>query len=144
MEKNRGGCLPGTWTYIDNTIIRFLPGLIQILYLVSLHFAICIGCMPSYFICPRRGIWSLHRVPGFPRYRISGNFRGVLNFVIFGVQFQSWNWKLQPHVPHLNARYLDHEIKNFGTLSRISRKIHPPKISGYIRYGHNLSLRVML
>ena len=46
---------------------------------------------------------------------VAGNFRGVLNFVIFGVQFQARNLKpteMSTYVLYLSARYSSHEIKN--------------------------------
>ena len=48
-------------------------------------------------------------------FRIAGNFLGVLNFVIFGVQSQARNLKpkkMSTCVLCLSARYSNHEIKN--------------------------------
>ena len=68
-------------------------------------------------------------------------FRGVLNFVIFGVQLISVTklktTKFQSHVPHLGVRYQVTKLKtmNFRARSRISRKMRPPKLPA-IRHMH--------
>ena len=59
---------------------------------------------------------GVHVGVGVGVYRIAGNFRWVVNFVILGVQFQARKLKptkISTCVLRLSVRYSSHEIKNY-------------------------------
>ena len=79
-------------------------------------------------------MWPIHE----NNYSIAGNFWGVLNFVIFGVQFRARKLKptkISTCVLRLSARYSSHEITKIkfrGPFEEVTKIASP---ENYQLYG---------